>query len=202
MDSAQAIRSANIFAEVLRGFVRTKNTLEGAESWIRNSVEDPYVIQALPEIMPLAMDFVDGVLNRREFYLMVASEIQKADARANYAKAVSKVAATATKISNRLKQDINKDLIRAGMGGNKHFSRLGMALNDISAVLFSHGITHDLMTGDRFRGENGTAKLGLETYQEIPNGDPITSVVTNSLLVITFHKFEHTGNWEVIAYVS
>jgi hypothetical protein len=202
MDSAQATRSAHIFASAIQDYVTKGVGLEGADAWIRANVQDNHVLDALDWIMPLAMDFMDGVLNRRGFMLGVASEIQKSANRVIYAKAMARVANPSVKISNALKQDINRALVKAGMDGNKAWNRLGMALTAISEVLFKFGVTHDLMSADRFRGDDGRTRLGMDTYKESIIGEPEVNPINNSDLIITYHKFEHTGNWEVIAYVS
>ena len=98
------------------------------------------------------------------------------------------------------RQKVNMALMRSGMDGNKPWPRLGQALNEIGEVLANNGISHDIMSADRFRGRDGITRLDVKFINE---ADPFSPTpITNSMLVITYHQFEGTDRWEIIAYLS
>ena len=113
---------------------------------------------------------------------------------------VARYKAAAATLPSALKQKVNQALVRAGMDGNRPWPRLGQALNEIGDVLAKNGLGHDTMSADRFRGTDGSARLDIEFTNE---ADPFSPTpITNSILVVTYHQFEETGRWEVIAYLS
>ena len=60
------------------------------------------------------------------------------------------------------------------------------------------------MSADLFRGgkdgQTGRTVLGIDFINE---DDPLSPTpITNSALTVTYHEFEGTGRWEVVAYLS
>ena len=109
-------------------------------------------------------------------------------------------AKTAAVLPQGQKQKVNMALMRKGMDGNKPWPRLGQALSEIGAILAANGISHDTMSSNYFRGKDGTARLDIDFINE---ADPFSPTpITNSMLVVTYHQFEETDRWEVVAYLS
>lgn len=116
-----------------------------------------------------------------------------------YAEA-GKVTADA-KLSSSLKSKINRDLIKAGLDGNGRFRKVGEAINVASGVFQKHGLEEDdVFSADRLRGPDGRATFNMAfTNVEDPfSPEPIS----NSMLVVQWHFFEETGQYEVLMYLS
>jgi len=152
----------------------------------------PPVEDNLQEITFLSGQFLSGMMNRKDFRLALHKIL------ARDPEVVVKQASE--KLQTALRQKVNFDLVKAKLDGTMPWPRLAQALNKIGEVLYNNGISHDIMSADRFRGSEGRAVLDIDF---INAEDPFSPVqISNSSLVITYHKFEETGRWEVIAYLS
>lgn len=154
--------------------------------------------------------FVGGALNQKDFRLLLQRTLltpmigQGEPKKASAKRLVARYKAAAATLPSALKQKVNQALVRAGMDGNRPWPRLGQALNKIGEVLGDNGISHDTMSADLFRGgkdgQTGRTVLGIDFINE---DDPLSPTpITNSALTVTYHEFEGTGRWEVVAYLS
>ena len=154
----------------------------------------------LDTITDLCAQFAMGAMNQKDFRLLlqrILLTVPFSDRKASIQRLVRKASASLTSQQRRA---INQDLVRAGLDGTRPWPRLGQALNEIGDVLAKNGLGHDMMSADRFRGTDGSARLDIEFTNE---ADPFSPTpITNSILVVTYHQFEETGRWEVIAYLS
>ena len=154
----------------------------------------------LDTITDLCAQFAMGAMNQKDFRLLlqrILLTVPYSDRKASIQRLVRKASASLTSQQRRA---INQDLVRAGLDGTRPWPRLGQALNEIGDVLAKNGLGHDTMSADRFRGTDGSARLDIEFTNE---ADPFSPTpITNSILVVTYHQFEETGRWEVIAYLS
>jgi hypothetical protein len=154
----------------------------------------------------IAAQFVGGALNQKDFRLLVQRTLQtppigRGEKKASVSRIVARFRAkTAAVLPQGQKQKVNMALMRKGMDGNKPWPRLGQALSEIGAILAANGISHDTMSSNYFRGKDGTARLDIDFINE---ADPFSPTpITNSMLVVTYHQFEETDRWEVVAYLS
>ena len=154
----------------------------------------------LDTITDLCAQFVMGAMNQKDFRLLlqrILLTVPYSDRKASIQRLVRKASATLTSQQRRA---VNQALVRAGLDGTVPWPRLGQALNEIGDVLAKNGLGHDTMSADRFRGTDGSARLDIEF---INKADPFSPIpIPNSILVVTYHQFEETGRWEVIAYLS
>lgn len=148
-------------------------------------------------LVRLAASLPVGDENRRA--ILAGLQAVRGD-NAKITRASTRYAAASAKLDRALKSAVNSDLLQSGFDGTFMWPRLGQALNEIGEVLAKNGISHDTMSADRFRGNDGQATLDIEFTNE---ADPFSPTpITNSMLVVTYHEFKETGRWEVVAYLS
>jgi hypothetical protein len=176
-----------------------------ASGWLSRTILDAlgvtepfdrtFLLRAATEQVPMNRTLVANVVARH----LAATYLRRQLATCNVGPA-PRTAAASVKLDNSTRQKINMALMRSGMDGNKPWPRLGQALNEIGEVLANNGISHDIMSADRFRGRDGITRLDIDFINE---ADPFSPTpITNSMLVITYHQFEETDRWEIIAYLS
>lgn len=158
----------------------------------------------LDTISDLCEQFAMGLLNQKDFRLLLQRILMTtpfSDRTASIQRLVRRASAPLT---SQQRHAVNQDLVRAGLDGKRPWPRLGQALNEIGEILYQNGIAHDTMSADRFRGgkegQTGRTVLDIEFINKTDSFSPIP--ITNSTLVVTYHQFEETGRWEVIAYLS
>jgi hypothetical protein len=122
-------------------------------------------------------------------------------ARPDLANVVAHVVTAERKLDRTTQQKVNKELIKAGLDGNGRFRKIGEAIAAIAKVFGRHGLEEDdVFNADLFRGNDGRRTFGI-AYSNAD--DPFSpEAIGNSMLVIQWHLFEETGQYEVIAYLS
>lgn len=122
-------------------------------------------------------------------------------ARPDLANVVAHVVTAERKLDRKTQQKVNQDLIKAGLDGNGRFRRVGEALNTIAKVLDRNGLQQDdVFSADLFRGDKGNRTFAI-AYSN-PDDPFSPETVGNSMLVVQWHLFEETGQYEVLAYLS
>lgn len=115
----------------------------------------------------------------------------------------TRTASQAVKLDRKTLRDVNRKLDRKGLDGNKLFRSFGLGLGEIVEVLGREGIfIDDVIQKPRSPGGQNTyplrRKWPLEDFGPFDPG----AIVGNSMLTLSWHQFEETGNWEMIAYLS
>jgi len=115
----------------------------------------------------------------------------------------TRTAASSVKLDRSTLRDVNRKLDREGLDGRKPFRSFGLGLGEIVDVLGREGIfIDDVIQKPRSPGGQNTfplrRKWPLENFGAFDPGD----IVGNSMLTLSWHQFEETGNWEMIAYLS
>lgn len=109
------------------------------------------------------------------------------------------LAAMGTKIPSGTRRDINSDLIRVGMDGNKRFERMSSVLNVAGTVLMAYGIEWGtVINSHQVSQPNGRINIDLA----FTNSEDLFSPtdITNSVLAI--HWTQLANGLEVVAYLS
>lgn len=114
---------------------------------------------------------------------------------------LSRTAARSIRLDRRTLRDVNRQLDRKGLDGNKPFRSFGLGLGEVVDVLGRAGIFIDDVIHKPLSPD------GRDTYPlryKPDDAEPLDpgQIVGNTMLVLTWHQFEETGNWEMIAYLS
>jgi hypothetical protein len=99
-----------------------------------------------------------------------------------------------------LRNQIANDFEKAGLDGNGRFEKPVHGYMKAVEILQSYGIElNDLADSHSFTYPDRQITLDLAfTNQD----DPFSPIAIPHMLVVAWHKFEQTGAYEVLAYVS
>jgi hypothetical protein len=122
----------------------------------------------------------------------------------NHVRNVARIKAAAAKASildRSRKTKINRVFALEGLDGNGRFEKAERGMSKALEVLGDYGIEMDELPNSHvFTQPSGRITLDLAFTNKEDSFSPIQ--ISNSRLVLTFHKFEETGKYEVTAYVS
>jgi hypothetical protein len=112
----------------------------------------------------------------------------------------SRTAAAGVRLDNSTRQNVNADLMKKGLDGNRAFPRIGQALNVIAEVLQDAGLEQaEVFNANRFLSDDGRANFDIALSNPTDSFSPTD--ITNSMLAVTWYK-HNSGHYEVIAYLS
>ena len=109
-------------------------------------------------------------------------------------------AATSAKLTPKQRSEINHDLNRYGMDGNKPFQSVGKGLGAVGEVLAKHGLEWEsVLNSHLFSRESGRQMLDVAFTNQADSFSPVP--ITNSMVAFAWYLRE-SGNYEITAYMS
>lgn len=185
-----------------------KKASRGDESWFAHQIE-----LAL-ELLKDACDVVDagGFSDENPAIGRASNEIRRnisrdlgklADdvKRSLGRRASAKTAAPSKPLDNRTKAQVNRAFTRHGLDGNTYYAKAEHGYAKAVEIMGQFGIELDgIPNSMEFTRPSGRVSVDLAWTNQ---ADPFSPTpISNSMLVVTFHKMDKTGRFEVIAYLS
>ena len=105
-----------------------------------------------------------------------------------------------TKLKPNQRQMLTAKLVRAGMDGNRYFGRVIDAVNQAEDILRQYGINF-VSSPDSYRFKPDDGRITIELERQ-PTDDYHNITPLEHMLVMTWHKMQVSGDYEIIAYIS
>lgn len=111
------------------------------------------------------------------------------------------MSASDSTLDNATKSRISGEFKRVGLDGNKPFPKASAGLTAALDVLADFEIeSTTVVSAHSFLRDSGQLHIDLAYMNFADSFSP--EAISNSVLVLSWHKFEATGRYEVLAYLS